>query len=132
MKNRKLSSAIPFALLALSLAACSWLPSNSSGTSVSVGSESSYSADASGSETTLTSGSTSTVSTVPVSSSAVSDTSYSNESASGTINLADGAAVTDVASGVSINNSTNLITITSPGVFVITGSLSNGSILIDT
>lgn len=120
---------LPAIMLSLGLASCSLTHSQ---VSTNYGTYSSYAVDSSGSETNGSADSSSLVTSVSVSSTPIADSSYTNSEAEGEIPLKDGASTTTVSSGVTIDNSANLIAITSAGVYVITGTLSNGSIYIAT
>ena len=120
-------SAIPFALLAFGLASCSLL--GSSGTTTTTDGTS-YSVDDSGSE--ATGSASSSVESVTVSSDSTANATFTDSDSRGNIVLKQGASTTTVSSGVTIDNANNIIHITASGTYVVTGTLSDGNILIET
>lgn len=119
-RNEMRRRLIPIALLALSLASCANAGTNTAAAS----------ADAAegGNSTAVTSTSTTTVSHSEASSTATS-VSYTPAEGEVSIVLADNASTTS-SNAVTVDNENNLITITSVGTYVLSGSLSNGTILI--
>lgn len=121
----------PLAIFSLLLFGCTASTSSSKGdSSSSPSASSSSSSGASSSATSPESSSSGTISSATsVSSSPVSDSSISAEEGTVSITLADGASASS-SSNVEIDNSSNLITIKTLGTYLVSGSLSNGSILI--
>lgn len=141
--KRILSFLIPLSLSAALLLSCgaTTVSSSNSGSSQSGATSSSSnssgasnsSSSSNGSDSSATSaGSQSSLSTSATSlpSSAQSNSLISADEGTVTITLADGNSVSSSSSNVSIDNSNNLITISSVGVYLLTGSLSNGTILV--
>jgi hypothetical protein len=124
MKMKKF--VFPVMLGALGLAGCSTFLLSNSGTSGSnVASTLSYSSSVVSNGTSDTN-----VSATSIGSTASSNPDVSVNDSKGTITLKQNGTTTDVASGVTIDNANNQITISALGTYVLTGSLTNGNILI--
>jgi hypothetical protein len=127
-KSLKKLVVIPFAVMAFGLVACS-LTSNNSVTN----NDSSYTVDTNGSENNGSASANESESVVSVSSTSSANTSYTAETGAGSIVLAQGnSSISSSTTGVTIDNTNNIIHITAFGTYVITGSLTNGNILIET
>jgi hypothetical protein len=70
------------------------------------------------------------VSATSIGSTASSNPSVSVSDSKGTITLKQNGSTTDIANGVTIDNANNQITISALGTYILTGSLTNGNILI--
>jgi hypothetical protein len=142
--NKRSVFVFPLAVLSLLLLGACKLSSSSSSSqssslssgessatsSSSLASSSSDSTSASTTDSTSSSSSASGSSSFSASSSASSSSSSTTVIDGAAIVLADGASSTSASSGVTINNTTNEIVISTLGTYTVSGTLSNGNIRI--